>query len=249
MISLADKRIFITGSSRGLGLAAAQTCALAGAKVVLHGRDADRLNAAQAQLAACGAPAAGAVRLDLADKEATRAGVREALALLDGKIDGFVHAAGILDAALLPMADLAKAEAAFRVNVLSGLQLAQPISRLMARDGGGSIVFFSSVMARKPDRGLAVYAATKGAVESMTLAMARELAPQKVRVNAVAPGLADTDMARAGGGKVLAERLARVPMGAMTSPSEIAHTCAFLLSDLAPTLTGQIIGVDGGMSP
>lgn len=249
MISLAQKRVFVTGSSRGLGLAVAQACAAAGARVVLHGRDGERLKAAETQLAAAGTPAAGAVCFDLADKEATRAGGREALALLGGGIDGFVHAAGILDAALLPMVDLAKAETAFRVNVLAGLQLAQPISRLMARDGGGSIVFFSSVMAQKPDRGLAVYAATKGAVESLTLAMARELAPQKVRVNAVAPGLADTDMAHAGGDKVLAERLARVPMGALTTPAEIAAVCAFLLSDLAPTLTAQILGVDGGMSP
>ena len=215
-----------------------------------YGRDEARLKwAAAAQLQAAGTPAAGSVCFDLADKEATRAGGREALALLGGGMDGFVHAAGILEAALLPMVDLNRAEAAFRVNVLAGMQLAQLAGRVMARDGGGSIVFFSSIMAQKPERGLAVYSATKGALESLTRAMARELAPAQVRVNALAPGLADTDMALAAGEKVLAERLARVPMGRMSSPDEIAATCAFLLSDLAPSLTGQIIGVDGGMSP
>jgi 3-oxoacyl-[acyl-carrier protein] reductase len=114
---------------------------------------------------------------------------------------------------------------------------------------GGSIVFFSSVMAQKPDAGLCAYAASKGAVESLTRAMVRELAPQGIRVNAVAPGLADTDMARGAGEKVLAERLARIPMGRMTDPAEIARVCAFLLSDAAPTLTGQVLGVDGGMAP
>jgi 3-oxoacyl-[acyl-carrier protein] reductase len=123
----------------------------------------------------------------------------------------------------------------------------QEASRLMARNKNGSIVNVTSIMGRFGAEGLTVYSASKAALIGLTLSSAKELAPKNIRVNAVAPGFIDTDMTRNMPEKAHAQRLAGIKMNRIGTPGEVADAIAFLASDLARYVTGQILGVDGGM--
>ena len=136
----------------------------------------------------------------------------------------------------------------FRVNVIAVLEMIQLVSRLMARSGGGSIVNIASVTAVLGSPGQVAYSATKGAIISMTKSAAKELAPQGIRVNAVAPGIVKTErfaeLYEASGDKI-DQRISRIGLGRLGTPQDVAHACAFLASDRAAYISGQVLGVDG----
>jgi 3-oxoacyl-[acyl-carrier protein] reductase len=123
----------------------------------------------------------------------------------------------------------------------------QEASRLMSRHKSGSIINMSSIMGRNGAEGLSVYCASKAALNGLTVAAAKELAPKNIRVNAVAPGFIETDMTRSLPEPLYAKRLSSVKMGRAGTPDEVAETVLFLASDLSRYVTGQLIGVDGGM--
>jgi 3-oxoacyl-[acyl-carrier protein] reductase len=166
----------------------------------------------------------------------------------EGHIDCLVNNAGIVYNRKIGMITREETERMFLVNVIAAMELLQLVSRLMARCGGGSIVNIASVTAVLGSPGQVAYSATKGAIISMTKSAAKELASQGIRVNAVAPGIVKTErfkeLYESDGDKIDA-RIERIALGRLGTPEDVAHACAFLASDRANYISGQILGVDG----
>lgn len=136
----------------------------------------------------------------------------------------------------------------FRVNVIAVIELTQLVSRIMARTGGGSIVNIASVTAVLGSAGQSAYSATKGAIIAFTKSAAKELAQEGIRVNAVAPGIVKTErfeeLYEASGDRI-DTRIGRIALGRLGNPEDVANAVAFLASDNASYISGQILGVDG----
>jgi 3-oxoacyl-[acyl-carrier protein] reductase len=244
---LQDKVALITGATRGIGLATATLFAQEGAQVVISGRSMENLEEARARLVAA-VPAAriSALLLDVAKPDSVRDAF-QALFKQASRLDALVSNAGVLDDALIGMVTEAQLEHVFRTNTYGVCYCAQYAGRWMARNGSGSIINLASIIGTNGNAGQAVYAGSKAAVIGITRSLAKELAPQHVRVNAIAPGFIDTDMARSIGPEKFAARVASVMMGRVGQPEEVAKVALFLASDLSSYVTGQTIGVDGGM--
>jgi 3-oxoacyl-[acyl-carrier protein] reductase len=135
----------------------------------------------------------------------------------------------------------------FSSNVDGVLYCCQYAARLMARRGGGSIINLTSIMGCNGAEGQSVYGGSKAAVIGITKSLAKELAPSNIRVNAVAPGFIDTDMARSISDEKFQERLSSIKMKRIGKPEEVASVISFLAGDDSTYVTGQVIGVDGGM--
>ena len=163
------------------------------------------------------------------------------------KIDVLVNVAGFEANERIGFITGENMDKMFRTNVYGTIEMLQYVSRIMMRQpNGGSIINISSVVGIHGNPGQLVYSATKGAVNSLTLSAAKELAPYKIRVNAIAPGLTRTKMIENTAPEYIEKRLANIPLGRIAEPADIANMAAFLASDHAAYLTGQIIGVDGG---
>ena len=166
----------------------------------------------------------------------------------EGRIDVLVNNAGVVFNKKIGMILRPETELMFRVNVIAVIEMVQLVSRLMQRNGGGSIVNIASVTAVLGSPGQSAYSATKGAIMSFTKSAAKELAPLGIRVNAVAPGIVKTErfaeLYEQSGEKIDA-RIQRIALGRLGTPEDIAHACAFLGSDRAAYISGQILGVDG----
>lgn len=245
-----DKFLLVTGGSRGIGAAVARQAAAAGWHVAVnYTRDAAAAEAVAQQVRAAGRRAI-TLRADVADE----AQVEAMFARLDaeGSLGGLVNNAGIVGPAqrLVEM-DLARWRRMFDVNVIGTLLCSRAaVRRLSTRLGGagGAIVNLSSVATRLAAPGQYVdYAASKGAVDVFTLGLARELAAEGVRVNAVSPGIVDTEIHASGGQPERARQLApTIPMQRPGTADEIAAAILWLLSDAASYTTGAVLEVTGG---
>jgi 3-oxoacyl-[acyl-carrier protein] reductase len=242
-----DGRVaFVTGSTRGIGWSVARLLAERGATVVINGASsAEALNERVEELRALGGTHSGAF-CDVADPAQVNAAVREIFAS-HRRLDVVVNNAGVLEDALLGMVDAASAARTFGVNALGVLNTLQACSRLLARDGGGAVVNVASIIGVNGNAGQVAYGGSKAAVIGMTRSAAKELAPRNVRVNAVAPGFIDTHMVQHLSEAVHAERVASVGLGRIGRPEEVAEAIVWLASDKASYVTGQVVGVDGGM--
>ena len=244
---LEGKITVITGGSRGIGLATARTFAAAGATVVLLGRSTDALQAAcESVREAAPAASVSGIGCDVSAPDSVRDAF-QAIFRQHKRLHALVANAGVLDDALIGMVTPAQIRQTFDVNTFGVLYCAQAASRLIARSGGGAIITVSSIIGRNGNAGQAVYGGSKAAVIGITQSLAKELAPQAIRVNAIAPGFIDTDMARSIGPAKFQERLASIKMGRIGTPQDVANVALFLASDLSAYVTGQVIGVDGGM--
>jgi 3-oxoacyl-[acyl-carrier protein] reductase len=243
-----DGRVaYVTGSTRGIGHAIARRFAAAGAAVIVNGhsvRGAAALVAAELERD-FGTECAG-IDADQRQPEAIKAAFAEILRT-HGRLDVLVNNAGTVDDAVLGMISDRSITDTFDVNALALVRNIQLASRLMRRNGSGSIVNISSIMGIVGNPGEVVYAATKAAVIGMTKSSAKELAPVGIRVNAIAPGFIDTDMTRALPPAIHQERLASIGMGRIGQPEDVADVALFLASDLSRYVTGQVVGVDGSM--
>lgn len=244
---LQDKVAFITGAARGIGYAIAERFAQHGAHVFLSGRDAAALDAACVRIAAT-VPAAklDTVVLDVTDPDNVRDAFQRVFKAAR-RLDVLVSNAGVMDDALIGMVTPAQIERNFQTNTYGALYAAQYASRLMARNKSGSIIHIASIMGVQGNAGQSVYAGSKAALIGITKSLAKELGPQNIRVNAIAPGLIDTDLVADVSPEKLAARRAAIALGRVGDPGEVADAALFLASGLSTYVTGQVLGVDGGM--
>ncbi|MFN5177778.1 SDR family NAD(P)-dependent oxidoreductase [Limnohabitans sp.] len=244
---LKDKVCLITGAAQGIGEACARLCALEGAQVVLTDVLQAQGQALANQLQAQGADARF-VACDIGDKAQVDAMLAQVLAAC-GRVDVLVSNAGIFKSA--PFLDVSEADfdAVLRVNLRGAFLVGQAVARAMKASGGGAIVHMSSVNAVMAIPEIASYNVSKGGLNQLTRAMALALADDGIRVNAVAPGTIATELARQAvltNDTARARILSRTPLKRLGEPQEVAHVVAFLASDAASYITGEVITVDGG---
>lgn len=243
---LANKQVLITGASRGIGAAIARLFASQGATLYLNGRNESTLQALCQTLHSEYGVSCSPLVFDVSDAVQVKQGFSQLLKLTK-KLDVLVNNAGLLDDALLGMISQTQLEHTFKTNTFSVLYCSQYASRLMQRGGGGSIINLASIIGRVGNTGQVAYGGSKAAVIGMTLSLAKELASAQIRVNAIAPGFIDTDMTRALPADKYQQRLDSIAMGRIGTADDIANTALFLAADLSAYVTGQVIGVDGGM--
>jgi 3-oxoacyl-[acyl-carrier protein] reductase len=244
---LRDKVTFITGSTRGIGWATAREFARHGATVILNHRGStELLDERCRELEAEFRGSVVGLAADVTDAAAVKNCYAEIFRRFK-RLDVLVNNAGILQDALLGMITTEAMHAVIDTNVLGSIVHLQEASRLMTRNRRGSIINLSSIIGRFGNEGQTVYAASKAAVIGMTMAAAKELAPKNIRVNAVAPGFIDTAMTRQLPPEKFEQRMAGIRMGRIGTAEEVAQVIAFLASDMSSYVTGQVLGVDGGM--
>lgn len=237
----------ITGAAQGIGAACAERLAGSGAAVALWDLDAERGEALAQRLVQAGQRAAF-MRCDVARKVEVDAALAATLAAF-GRVDMLVNNAGIFRAA--DFLDITEADwdAVIGVNLKGAFLVGQAVARAMAAAGDGAIVNMSSVNGVLAIPTIASYNVSKGGIDQLTRVMALALAERGIRVNAVAPGTISTELAQRAvlGSETAKERImSRTPMKRLGEPAEIAEVVAFLLSDAASYLTGEIVYADGG---
>ncbi|MFH8534173.1 SDR family NAD(P)-dependent oxidoreductase [Streptomyces tendae] len=244
-MEFAGKTALVTGSGAigGLGHVTARVLAAGGADLILTGTDPQRGAQVAEDLRAVGG-SAGAVRFVAADLS-DPAGVRH-LAADAGAVDILVNNASMMTFAPTAGQDLTSYDAAFAVNVRAPFQLTALLAERMAAGGGGSIVNVSSTAGGLGMPGMAVYGATKAALESLTRTWAAEFAESNVRVNAVAPGPMRTSKVIAAMGPDMGGMGLTTALKRTSDPAEVAQVIAFLASDRASYMTGAIVAADGG---
>lgn len=234
---LEKKVVLITGAGRGIGKCIAQRFIEEGAIVYTNDiEEGDMIQWSQYPLC-----------FDVTDSSA----VKQALMKMykeQGHIDCIVNNAAIISNQKLGMLTKPLMEKLFSVNVIAVLDIIQIVSRLMARNGGGSIINIASVTAVVGSPGQVAYSSTKGAIISMTKSAAKELASQGIRVNAVAPGIIKTErfeeLYESDGNKI-DKRIDRIALKRLGTPEDIANACSFLASDRSSYISGHVLSVDG----
>src|SRR5512142_1979788 len=241
------KTALVTGASRGIGRAVAIALARGGANVALNyaGNAAAAEEALKLVLAA-GAPKAKVYRFDVADPAACNAAVEQVIADLGG-VDVLVNNAGIaIDQLVMRLKD-EDWNRQLQVNLTGAFNLTRAAARPMMKQRGGAIVNLTSVVGEMGNAGQAAYAATKAGLIGLTKAVARELASRGVRVNAVAPGYVDTDMTQALPEAARGKLQEMIPLARIGTAQDVAAAVAFLASDQASYVTGEVLRVNGGM--
>jgi len=242
---LKDKVAVVTGASRGIGRIIALELAKQGAKVVLSARSGEALEQVAGEIKALGSEAlavAGDVSSSV-DAEKLFADATEAY----GKVDILVNNAGITrDGLVMRMKD-EDWDAVMDINLKGAFFCSREAAKLMTKKRFGRIINISSVVGEMGNPGQVNYCASKAGMLGMTKSMARELARRNVTVNAITPGFIETDMTDELSEKVRNELAAQIPLGRFGSSEDIAHAVLFLASDGAGYVTGQTLGVNGGM--
>ena len=248
LFSLQDKIILITGASRGLGWAMAHAMAIAGAHVVLNGRDQALLEERLKSLQEQGLTASLAV-FDVTDEATGNQAIAD-IVNTHGHLDGLVANAGIQHRAALPDFTTEDFQRVLATDLTACFTLAREAAKPMCAQGNGSIIMTASIMCQVARPTVPAYIAAKGGVMSLVKALAVELGPKGITCNAIAPGYFATEM-----NTPLVENAefsswieSRVPLGRWAQPEEIAGAAVFLASKAGSYVNGHILTVDGGMT-
>lgn len=248
MYSLRGKVAWVTGASRGIGKATAITLAKQGCQMILCAKTKDGLCDTAREVLTASQLEPLCLGYDVSDSQQIKDAfqvIRQAF----NEVDILINDAGIVDDAMLGMITNRQIDNTFKTNLDAIIHHMQYASRFMQKQQSGSIVNVSSIMGRFGNKGQTVYAASKAGVIGATLSAAKELATFNVRVNAVAPGFIDTDLTRQLPEHIYKKRLESIALSQKAGTAqEVANVIVFLASDLASHVTGQIVGVDGGMA-
>ena len=244
---LSDKVVVVTGAGRGIGRVIAEQFAQDGAIVYVNDLQLGDMETWAADCSARNNIKVVPVCFDVTDTDALKSGLMQVYKA-EGRIDCVVNNAAIIANQKLGMVTKPLLEKMFAVNVFAVIDMIQLVSRLMARNGGGSIINIASITGVVGSPGQVAYSSTKGAVIALTKSAAKELAPMNIRVNAVAPGIINTErfaeLYEADGDKI-DQRIGHIALGRLGTPQDVANAVAFLASDRASYISGHILGVDG----
>ena len=245
MFSLKDKVALVTGASQGIGWDIAQALVVAGAKVAVAARTEEKLALLVGEIAAAGGEAI-AIKMDVADAEQVKSGFKQVIEKF-GRLDILVNNAAITRDGLAVRMKPDDWDAVIRTNLTGAHLCIQQALGTMMRARAGRIINVSSVVAQMGNAGQANYVAAKAGLIGLTKAIAMEIASRNITVNAVAPGFIETPMTNVLSDKVKEELKARIPLGRLGVPRDVAAAIVFLASDEAAYITGHVLDVNGGL--
>ena len=232
-----NRTAFVTGASRGIGLACAHALASAGARVILAARDAAKLEAASAEI-----PGSTWVTLDMSSQESIKAAFAKA-----GPVDILVNNAAVTKDGLALRMKKDDWDAVLATNLTGAFLAIQQVMQGMMKERWGRIINISSIVGETGNPGQANYVASKAGLIGLTKSLAQEIASRNITVNAIAPGFIDTDMTAGLSDQLKENMLAHIPLKRFGKPEDVAAAVKFLASEEAGYITGVVLNVNGGM--
>lgn len=242
------KKALVTGASRGIGRAICEKLASEGTDIVFSYRSGEEAAAETIRLCSKYGVEVHGIKADVSSQEECESLIKEAVDLLGGRIDILVNNAGITKDNLIGRMKDEDFDTVIDVNLKGTFYMMRGVSRYMLRQRAGRIINMSSVVGVMGNAGQVNYSASKAGVIGMTKSLARELASRQITVNAVAPGMIETDMTVAMPESVKEKVIESIPFKQMGRPEDIAEAVAFLAGDGGRYITGQVLCVDGGMA-